>query len=275
MDTYGHDFAKLKAAFVEFIHRMPFYGAAILCFDDPGVRSIIPMISRPIVTYGFREDAMVRAVDVRARDGKMSFTVHRHNGVRMPDLAVTLNLPGEHNVLNALAALGAAGAAGVELAAAAAALADFAGTGRRFEPRGRTAAGALVYDDYAHHPTEVRATLEAARTLEARRVVACFQPHLYSRTRMLAREFGDALALADLIVVLDVYRARERPEDFPGVTGYLVAEAAADAAHGRPVWWLPEPDDAERQLRGELEEGDLLVTIGAGNVDELARRLTS
>jgi UDP-N-acetylmuramate--alanine ligase len=185
-----------------------------------------------------------------------------------------LMVPGEHNVLNALAALAALQAAGVEPAEAAPALAKFTGAGRRFESHGRTAGGAEVYDDYAHHPTEVRATLEAARTLEPRRLVAAFQPHLYSRTKMLVREFGKSLALADLIVVLDVYRARENPADFPGVSGYLVAEAAADAAEGGPVWWMPQLDEAERQLRGELEDGDLLLTIGAGNVDELAKRLT-
>jgi UDP-N-acetylmuramate--alanine ligase len=187
---------------------------------------------------------------------------------------VELHVPGEHNVLNALAALAALRAAGVPVAEAAPALAKFRGSGRRFESHGRTESGAEVYDDYAHHPTEVQATLAAARTLEPRRLVACFQPHLYSRTRMLAREFGRALALADLIVVLEVYRARERPEDFPGVSGYLVAQAAADAAGGRPVWWLPTLDDAEGNLRAELAEGDLLLTIGAGSVDELARRLT-
>jgi UDP-N-acetylmuramate--alanine ligase len=163
----------------------------------------------------------------------------------------------------------------VPIEQAAPALANFTGAGRRFESHGRTAGGAEVYDDYAHHPTEVRATLEGARTLEPRRLVACFQPHLYSRTKMLAREFGRALALADLIVVLDVYPARERADDFPGVSGFLVAEAAADFAGGRPVWWLPALDDAERQLSAELGEGDVLVTIGAGNVDELARRLTA
>jgi UDP-N-acetylmuramate--alanine ligase len=188
---------------------------------------------------------------------------------------VELHVPGEHNVLNALAALAALRAAGVPVAEAAPTLAKFRGSGRRFESHGRTESGAEVYDDYAHHPTEVQATLAAARTLEPRRLVAAFQPHLYSRTKMLAREFGRALALADLIVVLDVYRARERPEDFPGVSGYLVAEAAADAAGGRPVWWLPTLDDAERNLRTELAEGDLLLTIGAGNIDELAKRLTS
>ena len=138
-------------------------------------------------------------------------------------MPVELRVPGEHNVLNALAALAACGEAGVPLAEAAPALADFAGTARRFEDRGVTASGARVFDDYAHHPTEVRATLEAARTLDPRRLVACFQPHLYSRTRELAREFGQALALADLVVVLDVYPARELAEDFPGVSGLTVA----------------------------------------------------
>jgi UDP-N-acetylmuramate--alanine ligase len=182
---------------------------------------------------------------------------------------VELPVPGRHNVLNALAALAACRAAGVEPAEAAAALADFGGAGRRFESHGHSAAGALVYDDYAHHPTEVRATLEAARTLaesEQRRLVALFQPHLYSRTRALAREFGRALALADLVVVADVYRARERAEDFPGVSGLLVAQAAADAAGGRPVWWLPQLDAAERMLAAELGRRDLLVTLGAGDV---------
>jgi UDP-N-acetylmuramate--alanine ligase len=191
---------------------------------------------------------------------------------------VELRVPGRHNVLNALAALAACRAAGVPVADAAPQLADFDGAGRRFEPHGSTASGALVFDDYAHHPTEVRATLEAARRLaeaEGRRLVACFQPHLYSRTQALAREFGRTLALADLVVVVDVYRARERPEDFPGVSGLLVAQAAADAAGGRPVWWLPSLDTAERMLERELGERDLLVTLGAGDVDGIARRLAA
>jgi len=188
---------------------------------------------------------------------------------------VELQVPGEHNVLNALAALAALDAAGLPMQEAAPGLAKFTGAGRRFEQHGRTAGGALVYDDYAHHPTEVRATLEAARTLEPKRLVAAFQPHLYSRTQMLARDFGRALALADLVVVTDVYRARERPEDFPGVSGLLIAQSAADAAGGRPVWWMPRLEDAERSLQAELTEGDLLLTLGAGNVDELARRLAA
>jgi UDP-N-acetylmuramate--alanine ligase len=188
---------------------------------------------------------------------------------------VELEVPGAHNVLNALAALAACRPAGVEPAQAAAALRSFGGAGRRFEDHGTTPSGARVFDDYAHHPTEVAATLEAARTLEPRRLVACFQPHLYSRTAKLARDFGRALAKADLSLVVDVYPAREKAEDHPGVSGLLVAQATADAAGGRPVWWLPTLGEAERRLREELREGDVLVTLGAGNVDELAGRLTS
>ncbi len=188
-------------------------------------------------------------------------------------IEVELSLPGAHNARNAAAALTACRLAGADPAAAAAALRDFAGAGRRFERLGHTASGALVIDDYAHHPTEVRATLEAARTLAPRRVVVVFQPHLFSRTRHQAREFGAALALADLPVVTDVYPARERAEDHPGVTGRLVAEAAADAAGGRRVAWLPGFDEAEAFLRSELRDGDLLLTLGAGNVDALGRRL--
>jgi UDP-N-acetylmuramate--alanine ligase len=185
-----------------------------------------------------------------------------------------LAVPGAHNVLNALAALAVCRVAGVEPAEAAPALRSFGGAGRRFEDHGTTPSGARVFDDYAHHPTEVAATLEAARDLAPRRLVACFQPHLYSRTAKLARDFGRALAKADLVVVLEVYPAREEAADFPGVSGLLVARAAADAAAGRPVWWLPTLGEAERQLREELRRGDVLVTLGAGNVDDLARRLT-
>ncbi len=216
------------------------------------------------VTFGVDEGAL-RAERMELHPGGSHFDVE---GTR-----VELRLPGRHNVLNALAALAACRAAGVEPAEAGPALAGFTGAGRRFEEHGRTASGARVYDDYAHHPTEVRATLEAARTLLPARLVACFQPHLYSRTRKLAREFGRALALADLVVVLDVYPARERAEDYPGVSGLMVAAAAADAAEGRPVWWLPEAGDARRMLAAELGEGDLLVTLGAGDVDRLARAL--
>jgi UDP-N-acetylmuramate--alanine ligase len=188
-------------------------------------------------------------------------------------IEVTLSVPGAHNALNAAAALTAVKAIGGDVAAAAAALEDFSGAGRRFERVGTTPEGALVVDDYAHHPTEVAATLEAARTLNPRRVVAVFQPHLFSRTQRSARAFGAALALADGPVVTEIYPARERAEDYPGVTGRLVAEAAADAGHGKRVAWLPDFDAAERFLRAELREGDLLLTLGAGDIDALGRRL--
>ncbi|MDX6721202.1 MAG: UDP-N-acetylmuramate--alanine ligase [Solirubrobacteraceae bacterium] len=185
---------------------------------------------------------------------------------------VVLSVPGAHNVANAAAALTACVIAGAEPAELAPALADFHGAGRRFERLGEIA-GVLVVDDYAHHPTEVRAAILTARTLGRRRVVAAFQPHLYSRTQLLAREFGAALALADAICVLDVYPSRERGEDFPGVSGLLVAEAAADAARGRPVAWAADFDAAERLLRATLRTGDVCLVLGAGDVDALGRRL--
>ncbi len=192
---------------------------------------------------------------------------------RVDGVEVELKVPGRHNVLNALAALAACREAGLPIARAAPALASFSGAGRRFEPRGTTPSGARVFDDYAHHPTEVRATLEAARTLGARRVVACFQPHLFSRTRTLARGFGEALALADVVAVLDVYPARERAEDFPGVSGLTIARAAADAGGGRRVLWTPAIEDAAERIGSEAGEGDVVITLGAGDVDRVAELL--
>jgi UDP-N-acetylmuramate--alanine ligase len=247
--------AEVEEAFAEFAAPVPVLVAPI------GLE--LPAVP-PGVTFGIETGALA-ARDLVLRELGSRFLVE---GVE-----AELNVPGRHNVLNALAALAACREAGLPLEEAVPALASFVGAGRRFEPHGRSEGGALVFDDYAHHPTEVRATLQAARTLNADRVVACFQPHLYSRTRYMARDFGRALALADVVVVLDVYPARERAEDFPGVSGYLVATAAADAADGRAVYWLPALDAAERILRAELREGDLLLTLGAGNVDELARRL--
>jgi len=194
---------------------------------------------------------------------------------RIDGVEVRLAVPGEHNALNAAAALAACVLAGADLQRAAASLAEFRGVGRRFQRLGETGAGAVVFDDYAHHPTEVAATLQAARTLEPRRLVAVFQPHLYSRTAALWREFGDALALADVPAVVEIYPARERAEDFPGVTGLLVAEAASDAADGRRVLWLPDLGGAERVLRAELREGDLCLVLGAGDIDSLGRRLVA
>jgi UDP-N-acetylmuramate--alanine ligase len=254
--TYG-SLAEVERAFADFAGRVP------TLIGPVGLE--LPAVP-PTLTFGIDSGTLA------GRDLELLELGSRFSADGTP---VELHVPGRHNVLNALAALGACREAGLPLDEAAPALASFIGAGRRFEPHGRTASGALVFDDYAHHPTEVRATLEAARTLNARRIVACFQPHLYSRTQHMAREFGQALALADVAVVLDVYPARERAEDFPGVSGWLVATAAATALRGRPVYWLPHLDVAETVLLDELGEGDVLLTLGAGDVDTLARRLGS
>jgi UDP-N-acetylmuramate--alanine ligase len=188
-------------------------------------------------------------------------------------LEVRVGIPGAHNAVNAAGALEACLLAGADAGRAAAALADFSGARRRFERLGDAATGAALYDDYAHHPTEVAAIIAAARTLEPDRLVAVFQPHLYSRTRALSSRFGGALAAADVVAVLDVYPARERAEDFPGVDGRLIAAAAADAAGGRPVAWLPSFEDARRFLLGTLRSGDVVLLMGAGDIDSLGRSL--
>jgi UDP-N-acetylmuramate--alanine ligase len=188
-------------------------------------------------------------------------------------IEVELSVPGAHNAINAAGALTAAALAGAEAHGAAAALRDFRGARRRFELLGQTASEVPVYDDYAHHPTEVSAAIAAARTLEPARLVAVFQPHLFSRTQALWREFGASLAAADLVVVLDVYPSRERAEDFPGVDGRLIAGAAADAAGGRTVAWLPGFGAARALLRSVLRRGDLCLVMGAGDIDVLGRSL--
>ena len=189
METYGHDFGKLKKAFVDFLHRMPFYGTAILCTDDPAVREIVADVTCPVTSYGFGEDAQVRAVDVRAVGGQMHFTAQRRNGVTLPDLPVVLNLPGEHNVRNALSVIAVAVELGIADEAVQRGLAGFKGVGRRFQSYGEVAAKAgdgsfTVIDDYGHHPVEMAATLAAARgAFPGRRLVLAFQPHRYTRTR--------------------------------------------------------------------------------------------
>jgi UDP-N-acetylmuramate--alanine ligase len=194
---------------------------------------------------------------------------------RWRGLEVQLPVPGLHNAVNAAGALTASTAAGADPVQAVAAIADFQGARRRMERLGQTASGAWVYDDYAHHPTKVAAALAAARTLQPRRLIVVFQPHLYSRTRALAREFGGALAAADLSVIVDVYPARERAEDFPGIDGRVVAAATAEASGGRAVLWLPELDAARHWLESTLRPGDLCVVMGAGNIDSLGRALVS
>jgi UDP-N-acetylmuramate--alanine ligase len=217
--------------------------------------------------------ALAAGGDVHAYDVPDPELTHGGSRFDLDGIGVELTVPGAHNALNAAAALTAARLAGVDVAAAAAGLRDFTGAGRRFEHLGTTPSGALVVDDYAHHPTEVAATIAAARTLAPRRLVAIFQPHLFSRTAATHREFGRALAEADAVAVLDVYPARERAEDFPGVTGRLVAQATADHAGGRSVMWLPALDDVFAVLGPRLRDGDLVLTLGAGDVDSLGRRL--
>src|SRR5450631_1368255 len=238
MDTYGHDFAKLKSAFVEFIHRMPFYGAAVVCADDAGVRSIMAMISRPIVSYGLGADAMVRAVNVEAHAGTMHFTVQRRNGSRMPDLQVTLNLPGEHNVLNALAAIAVASELELADAAVVKGLAEFTGVDRRFQLYGEqpVAAGGsfTLIDDYGHHPVEMAATLAAARgAFPGRRIVLAFQPHRFTRTRDCFEDFVKVIGSADAVLLAEVYAAGEAP--IVAADGRSLARALRVAGKVDPV----------------------------------------
>jgi len=251
---------ELREAFRSFLAHAR---AGIVVWDRPELLALTrPCEGIEIVPYDVSEPALVSSD--RSKIGQR-FDWRGHE--------VMLAVPGAHNALNAVGALEATRLAGADATLAVGGLADFHGAGRRFQKLGATARGAIVYDDYAHHPTEVAATLTAARTLQHRRLVAVFQPHLYSRTELLAGEFGRALALADVVVVLDVYPARERAEDHPGVSGLEIAEAAADAADGKPVYWLPSFADAEPVLRGLLDEGDICLVMGAGNVDELARWL--
>ena len=268
MDTYGHDFAKLKSAFVEFIHRMPFYGAAILCSDDAGVRSIMPMISRPVVTYGFGEDAMVRAVDVSAHAGTMQFTVQRRNGVRMPDLRVTLNLPGDHNVLNALAAIAVATELELPDAPVVKGLAEFNGVGRRFQRYGEqpsTDGGTFtLIDDYGHHPVEMAATLAAARgAFPARRLVLAFQPHRYTRTRDCFEDFVKVLGNADLVLLAEVYAAGEAP--IVAADGRSLVRALRIAGKVDPVF-VDEIAEMPQSIVDQVKDGDVVISMGAGSI---------
>ena len=253
--TYA-SLAELEAAFAQFLCQ----GLRRVVADTPHAEAFLDRV-------GIVEAAFYGASEIELHAGGSRF--------RWAEQDVALSVPGAHNVANAAAALTACVIAGAKRSELALALADFRGAGRRFERLGTTSAGAVVVDDYAHHPTELAATIAAARTLGPRRVVAAFQPHLYSRTQLLAREFGAALAAADVACVLDVYPARERSVDFPGVSGLLVAEAAVDAGRGRMVAWTPGFDEAERVLRSVLRDGDLCLVLGAGDIDALGRRLVA
>lgn len=274
METYGHDFGKLKKAFVDFLHRMPFYGAAILCTDDPAVRDICEQVTCPITSYGFNEDAEVRAVNVRAVSGQMHFTVQRRNGVVLPDMEVVLNLPGLHNVLNALSAIAVAVELNIPDAAVVKALAEFKGVGRRFQRYGDLALPAIdgkaggtvtVIDDYGHHPVEMAATLAAARgAFPGRRLVLAFQPHRYTRTRDCFEDFVKVIgAGADAVLLAEVYAAGEAP---------IVAADGRSLARALRIGGKVEPlfvDDIAAMPQAAIDnarDGDVLVCMGAGSI---------
>jgi UDP-N-acetylmuramate--alanine ligase len=279
MDTYGHDFARLKAAFVEFLHRMPFYGSAIVCGDDPGVRSIIPMISRPVITYGMNDDVQVRAVDVRALSGgQMTFTCQRRNGVQMPDLDITLNLPGEHNVRNALAAIAVATELELPDAAIQRALEQFTGVGRRFQRYGELpvdddkGGGAFtLIDDYGHHPVEMAAVIAAARgAFPERRLVLAFQPHRYTRTRDCFEDFVKVMGQADAILLTEVYSAGESP--IVAADGRSLARALRVAGKVDPVF-IDDVNELASAIVDHARNGDVVISMGAGSIASVPQRV--
>ncbi len=267
LDTY-HDFESLCDAFVEFANKVPFYGAVICCLDDEGVRDLIPRFDRALVTYGLTSQADLRADSLEFEGAGSRFEVMWRGE---PLGTVTLRVPGVHNVRNALAAMSVGLHLDLDPALMIRAMGTFTGVARRFDVRGECG-GVMVVDDYAHHPTEVTATLKAARAGFDRRIVAVFQPHLYSRTRDFAGDFGSALLDSDLLVVTGIYPAREEP--IPGVTAELIADASREHGH-RQVEYIPELDDVPAYLAGIVKEGDLVITMGAGDIWEAARELVT
>jgi len=268
METYGHDFARLKQAFVDFLHRMPFYGTAILCTDDPAVRDIVSQVTCPVTSYGFNEDAEVRAVNVQAVAGQMHFTVQRRNGVVLPDLEVVLNLPGRHNVLNALSAIAVAVELNVPDASVQKALAEFKGVGRRFQRYGEVNArdGGVftLVDDYGHHPVEMAATLAAARgAFPDRRLVLAFQPHRYTRTRDCFEDFIKVIAQADVVLLSEVYAAGEAP--IVAADGRSLTRALRVAGRIEPVF-VDSIADMAQAIVDNARDGDVVLCMGAGSI---------
>jgi UDP-N-acetylmuramate--alanine ligase len=272
MDTYGHDFERLKQAFVDFCQRLPFYGMAVMCVDDPQVREILPRISKPVTTYGFDPSAQVRARDARYENGKMRFSVIREG---MADLDITLNHPGMHNVLNALAAIAVATEVGAADSAIVKALAEFHGVGRRFQRHGELPAKAggsyCLVDDYGHHPVEMAATLAAARgAFPGRRLVLVFQPHRYTRTRDCFEDFVKVLSEADALVLTEVYAAGETP--IVAADGRALARAVRVAGRVEPVF-VEQVADVPATVADLARDGDLVLVMGAGSIGQLAPKL--
>ncbi|HWJ95529.1 MAG TPA: UDP-N-acetylmuramate--L-alanine ligase [Telluria sp.] len=274
MDTYEHDFEKLKAAFVNFTHRLPFYGRAMLCIDDPHVRSIIPQVTKPVTTYGFSEDAQVRAINARADGLKMRFTV-RQVGYR--DTEFVLNQPGMHNVLNACSAIAIAREIGIDDASTAQGLAEFHGVGRRFTrygdiPVAQGGSFALV-DDFGHHPVETEVTLAAARAAyPGRRLVLAFQPHRYTRTRDLFEDFVRVLSTADVLLLADVYSAGEAP--IVAADGRALARALRAAGKVEPIF-VQAIGDMPAAIMNVARDGDVVITMGAGSISGVPHQLTN
>ena len=260
LDTY-RDLDEIVDAFTAFANRVAFYGAVIGCADDPGVARVLARVKRRVVTYGESPEASLRARDIRPDPAGTTFEVWE--GERWLLGTVRLPIPGRHNVANALAAVAVGRELSIPFPKIAAALASFSGVVRRFETKGERA-GVLVVDDYAHHPTEIAATLAAARQVyPGKRLVALFQPHLFSRTRDFAAEFGRSLCASDVAVVTDVYPSREKP--IPGVTGELIARAARDSGHANVVY-VAEKKTVVNEIEKLLRPGDLLLTMGAGDI---------
>ena len=268
METYGHDFGNLKKAFVEFLKRMPFYGTAILCTDDAAVRDIVTQISCPITSYGFGADAQVRAVNVRPVGAQMHFTALRRNGVTLPDMEVVLNLPGEHNVLNALSAIAVAVELNVPDLAVLKALAEFKGVGRRFQNYGDVAATNdgffTLIEDYGHHPVEMAATLAAARgAFPGRRLLLAFQPHRYSRTRDCFEDFVKVMGQADAVMLAEVYAAGEPP--IVAADGRSLARALRVVGKVEPVF-VGQIEDMAQAILDNVQDGDVVLCMGAGSI---------
>ena len=265
LDCYK-DMDDIQAAFLLFVNKVPFYGSVILCIDDSGVQSIVPGVERRIVTYGLSRQADVRAENVRFEGMKTVFEVVSF-GERLGE--ATLNIPGVYNVRNALAAITVGIEMGVPFDTAVRALAEFKTVSRRFEVKG-TVAGVTVVDDYAHHPTEIIATLEGTRSGFSNRIVAVFQPHLFSRTRDFHEDFGRAFMNSDVLFITGIYPAREKPVE--GVTGKLVADAALAAGH-RNVIYIEDREQLASALFDMIEDGDMVVTFGAGDIHKTGTEL--
>jgi len=271
METYGHDFARLKGAFVDFLSRLPFYGHAVLCIDDRHVREILPFVSKPVLTYGFGADAQYRAVDAIAEGTQMRFTALREGA---SPLAVQLNLPGRHNVANALATIAVATELGVADHAILGGLASFTGVGRRFARYGEVAiAGGsfTLIDDYGHHPVEIEATLAAVRgAFPGRRIVLAFQPHRYTRTRDCFEDFVRVLSTADALLLAEVYPAGEAP--IVAADGRALARALRVAAKVEPVF-VESVEAMPQAILDAAQPGDVVITMGAGSIGQVAGRL--